>query len=100
MKELNIYNIENIDILRAEYKKLEEKYDALSSIALNMIDSIYGYFPIISFLSSIIEEPEKFNEISNGLKCTVTYASISAFKKSEEIKEEWNNYSKKYNKYA
>lgn len=50
MKELNIYNIENIDILRAEYKKLEEKYDALSSIALNMIDSICGYFPILSIL--------------------------------------------------
>ena len=47
-----------------------------------------------------MSRPEKFNEISNGLKYTVTYASISAFKKSEEIKEEWNNYSKKYNKYA
>ena len=100
MKELNIYNIDNIDILRAEYKKLEEKYDALSSIALNMIDSICGYFPVISFLSSIIEKSDELDEISDGLKWTVTHASISAFQKSEEIKEKWNNYSKKYNKYS
>lgn len=92
MKELNIYNIENIDILRAEYKKLEEKYESLSSLSLNMTDAITQYFPLITFISYVVENYEQFEEIEEALKWAVTTISIAAFNKEKELNKQWDNY--------
>ena len=92
MKELNIYNIENIDILRAEYKKLEEKYESLSSLSLNMTDAITQYFPLITFISYVVENYKQFEEIEGPLKWAVTTISIAACKKEKELNKQWNNY--------
>ena len=92
MKELNIYNIDNIDILRAEYKKLEEDHKNLLNLSLNMTDAITQYFPLITFISYVVENYEQFEEIEEPLKWAVTTISIAAFNKEKELNKQWDNY--------
>ena len=57
-----------------------------------MTDAIAQYFPLITFISYVVENYEQFEEIEGPLKWAVTTISIAAFKKEKELNKQWNNY--------